>query len=133
MAAALARGASEVEPRHHDARYRLSDAGNRPRRFVQSHATSAHDPGEPTRNRWAGRSAPRTQDQIRLAPDPRMAWPNPHGYHDRRGFRVPGQDLSVADPDRVRNYRSQMVRAAVLRLDERPRSAAGGRKPAASK
>src|SRR5580658_3197060 len=133
MAAALARGASEAEPRHHDARHRLSDAGNRPRRFVQSHATSAHEPGEPTRNPWADRSAPRTQDQIRLAPDPGMAWPNPHGYHDRRGFRVPGQDRSVADPDRVRNYRSQMVRAAVLRLDERPRSAAGGRKPAASK
>jgi hypothetical protein len=26
-------------------------------RFVQSHATSAHDPGKPTRNRWADRAA----------------------------------------------------------------------------
>ena len=82
----------------------------------------------PTRNRWADRSAPRTQDQIRLAPDPGMAWPNPHGYHDRRGFRVPGQDLSVADPDRVRNYRSQMVRAAVLRLDAKAEERRGRQK-----
>src|SRR3984957_20174800 len=103
-------------------------AGNRPRRFVQSHATSAHDPGEPTRNRWADRSAPRTQDQIRLAPDPGMAWPNPHGYHSRRGFRVPGQNLSVADPDRLRNYRSQMVRAAILRLDAKAEERRGRQK-----
>ena len=71
---------------------------------------------------------PRTQDQIRLAPDPGMAWPNPHGYHYRRGFRVPGQDLSVADPDRVRNYRSQMVRAAVLRLDAKAEERRGRQK-----
>ena len=87
-----------------------------------------------------GRIAPLPGPRIkspRLAPDPGMAWPNPHGYHGhRRGFlefQEPRPYRSLTQRSRSKITGAKWSGPRFFGLTQRPRSAAGGRKTAASK
>src|SRR5271157_6668713 len=119
MAATLSGRPAKTEPRYYVAGHCLPAAGNRPWRRLQSDAAPIDDLDRGVRNGRNDCAAAKAQDQTRLAPRSRMAWANPHGLHYRRRLRVPGQDLPFADQDRARHYRRPMVRASILRADEK--------------
>src|SRR5260370_33072747 len=119
MAATLSGRPAKAEPRYYDSGHCLPAAGDRPWRRVQGDAAPINDLGRGVRNGRNDCAAARAQDQTRLAPRSRMAWANPHGLRNQRRLRVPGQVLPIADQDRARHYRRPMVRATILRADQK--------------
>ena len=75
-------------------------------------------PRRRVRERWADRNPGSTADKTGSAPCPRMAWTNPRGGRHRRGFRVRGETLSVADRHRPGDHARGLVRTAVLRTSQ---------------
>src|SRR5579871_4138747 len=105
MAAALSGRAAAIEPRSHDASARLSHSGNRVWRAVEGDDTTLSGPHRRVRERWADHSSNSTTDQTWSAHRPRVAWTNPFGDRDRRGFPVRGESLSIADQHRPGDHR----------------------------
>jgi hypothetical protein len=96
---------------------------------VEGDPAAVGGPLRRVRERWTDRNPGSTSDQTGSAPRPRMAWTNPRCRCHRRGFRVRGETLSIADRHRSGDHGRGLVRTAVLGLARAARASGRNHPP----